>query len=83
MADRAPKLGLDAELERKRRETYDPKLEELARNWLEAVVGHKLEGASFAEQLKSGVVLCEYVAFVVSGVVVFVWLRGLRDCQFD
>jgi hypothetical protein len=39
---------------------YDPKMEAEARDWLEAVLGEKLEG-SFQEALKSGIALCNAV----------------------
>lgn len=62
MADRAPKLGLDARLEKERLEKYDVKLEQQARRWMSDVLGRPLdESASFHDLLKSGIILCEYV----------------------
>ena len=66
MADRAPKFGLDARLEKERLEKYDVKLEQHVRNWLSEVIGRPLdEPASFHELLKTGIVLCEYVRVFV------------------
>jgi len=54
-------FGLDAELAKKAKEKYDPKLEQEAKSWIEEVTGEKLTGNSFAQVLKSGVVLCNLI----------------------
>ena len=59
IADRVGKLGLDAELERKRLEKYDIEAEADIRQWMSNVAGKQVNG-NFAEALRSGVVLCEY-----------------------
>lgn len=64
--DRVSKLGLDAELERKRLDKYDQGAEAEIRQWINTVTGKSLSG-SFAEALRSGVVLCELVNAIKPG----------------
>jgi hypothetical protein len=54
-------MGLYADLAKKRAELYDVAVEGRVREWIEGVLGHKLEGASFRESLMDGTVLCELV----------------------
>jgi len=53
-------FGIDSELAKKAADNYSPGLEKEAREWMEAVTGEKLTG-TFAEVLKSGVVLCTLI----------------------
>jgi hypothetical protein len=61
MADRAPKVGWDAQLERERLAKYDVRVEDAARQWMGQVLGRSLGDGSFHDLLKSGVVLCQCV----------------------
>lgn len=62
MAARPSGYGLTAELDRKKADKYDVNLEKAAREWVEAVVGEKLNPSELGadnmhEALKSGAVL--------------------------
>jgi len=64
----AGNFGIDADLEAKRMAKYDPELERQAAEWVSQVTGHPVgTGASFAADLKSGVVLCELINKLAPG----------------
>eukprot|EP01102_Stenamoeba_stenopodia_P006461 TRINITY_DN1770_c0_g1_i2.p1 TRINITY_DN1770_c0_g1~~TRINITY_DN1770_c0_g1_i2.p1 ORF type:complete len:162 (+),score=49.27 TRINITY_DN1770_c0_g1_i2:70-555(+) len=66
MAFHGPSYGLDAELEAKRKASYDPNLEREAKEWIEAVVGKKIT-PDFATGLKDGIILCEFINVIKPG----------------
>ena len=55
MADHGPSYGLDADLEKKRKEQYDPELEAQAFAWVAEVSG---ESVTSMDDLKNGKILC-------------------------
>lgn len=59
-------FGLDAELARKQAEKYDHGAEKIARDWIEAVTGEKLEGP-FGAALKNGQILCKLINAIKPG----------------
>jgi len=62
MAYHGPSYGLDADLANKRANSYDPKLESEAVQWIEAITGHTNLGVgdTLAANLKDGTILCEF-----------------------
>jgi len=58
MANHGPVYGLDAELKSRRDQSFDPKLEREALQWISSVTGEHLSGSIY-ESLKSGIVLCK------------------------
>eukprot|EP01102_Stenamoeba_stenopodia_P008013 TRINITY_DN2270_c0_g1_i1.p1 TRINITY_DN2270_c0_g1~~TRINITY_DN2270_c0_g1_i1.p1 ORF type:complete len:143 (+),score=45.37 TRINITY_DN2270_c0_g1_i1:107-535(+) len=68
MAFHGPSYGLDADLQERLKEKYDPALESAVREWIQAVLGEPL-GADLHESLKSGVILCNLVNKIRPGVV--------------
>lgn len=61
MAERPKGYGMTAELQAKKDAKHDPKMEQEARDWIEAVTGEKITGASFQEGIKNGVILCKLI----------------------
>lgn len=59
MANHGPSYGLDAELAAKRAAKYDKGLEDEVKQWIQGVTGTAINDPE--EDLKSGIVLCEYV----------------------
>ena len=53
--------GLDRELAEKAAAKYDHKMEQEAREWIEAVTGEAMGESSLQQELKSGIVLCTLV----------------------
>ncbi|KAF2068878.1 hypothetical protein CYY_009799 [Polysphondylium violaceum] len=51
-------FGLDADLAAKREATYDKSLEDTTRQWVEGIVGEKVEG-DFFEGIRNGIYLCK------------------------
>lgn len=69
MTTRPDSMGIYADYQKKRQEKYDVKLEVEVREWIEAVLGRKLEGATFRESLMDGTVVCELVNRLVPGTI--------------
>jgi len=65
--DGIPLYGLDKELAAKAAAKRDPKKEQEARAWIEALTGTSLEG-TLQEALKSGIVLCALASAIKPGV---------------
>jgi len=65
MANHGPVYGMDAELKAKRDASYDPKLENDAKNFIESTTGTSI--SDLQEDLKSGVVLCKLMNKVYPG----------------
>ncbi|XP_038068194.1 myophilin-like [Patiria miniata] len=59
MAERPKGYGMTAELQAKKDAKYDPVAEQEAKDWIEAVTGERIGGATFHEGLKDGVILCK------------------------
>jgi len=53
-------FGIDQDIKQRLSDKYNPNMEKEAREWIESVTGAPLQG-SFAESLKSGVVLCNLI----------------------
>ena len=65
--DGIPLYGMDKELAAKAAAKRDPKKEQEARGWIEALTGMSLEG-TLQEALKSGIVLCALASAIKPGV---------------
>jgi len=65
--DGIPLYGMDKELAAKAAAKRDPKKEQEARGWIEALTGMSLDG-TLQEALKSGIVLCALASAIKPGV---------------
>lgn len=52
-------MGIYGDLEKKRNAAYDKELEGRVREWMEKLIGHKIEGATFQEGLMDGQAVCQ------------------------
>ena len=64
MAFHGPSYGLDAELKAKQDAKYDRGLEKEVLDWIQGIIGIRI--ADIHEELKSGIVLCEYASLIQS-----------------
>ena len=62
-------MGIYADYEKKRVEGYDVALEKEVREWMEAVLGRPLEGATFRESLMDGTAVCELINKLYPGMI--------------
>jgi hypothetical protein len=69
MSFRPDSMGMYADLQKRRLEQYDTALEARVRQWIEAVLGSPIKGATFREGLMDGVVVCELVNKLVPGAI--------------
>jgi hypothetical protein len=60
-------FGMDKDLKDKADAKYDPELERQVTGWIESITGEQKGGASFAEWLKDGKVLCKLVNSIKPG----------------
>jgi hypothetical protein len=58
--------GLDAELDAKRKEKYDPAREADAKAWIVEVIGEPFPAEDFQECLKNGQILCKLASKLTS-----------------
>ena len=68
MATRPDSMGIYADLAAKRAAKYDVELEKRCREWIEGVLGRKLEG-DFRESLMDGSALCELINTLKPGTI--------------
>jgi hypothetical protein len=54
-------MGIYADMQKRRAEQYDTALEAKVREWMEAVLGYRLRGATFREALMDGTAICELI----------------------
>lgn len=68
MANHGKSYGLSAELEKKREEKRDPKQEEEALNWIEALLNQPLnKDQAYEDLLADGIVLCDLMNAIKPG----------------
>ena len=59
MSTRPDSMGIYGDLQKKREAAYDKELEGRVKEWMEKLIGHSINGATFQEGLMDGVALCE------------------------
>lgn len=59
MSVRPKSMGIYGDLEKKRNAAYDKQLEGRVREWMEKLIGHRIEGATFQEGLMDGQAVCQ------------------------
>ena len=59
MSTRPDSMGIYGDLQKKREAAYDKELEGRVKEWMEKLIGHPINGATFQEGLMDGVALCE------------------------
>lgn len=69
MAARPESMGIYADLAAKRNAKYDVELEGRVREWIEGVIGRKLEGPTFRESLMDGIAVCELINKISPGMI--------------
>lgn len=69
-------MGIYADYQKKREGAYDKGLEDRVRNWMETLIGHPIQGATFQQGLKSMKPLCEVINAVQPGKI-----KRIRDSE--
>lgn len=71
--------SLEETVKKKNQAKYNVKLEGEIKEWMEQVLGKKLDNSlSFNENIKSGVVLCEYVPLIT-----FILFENTEESHVD